>query len=428
MPRLVLPHLQNALEQLSQVFAKVEGAPVDLLKAPWADLEKTAAKVLGGPFNVQKPEHQAVAGGLAAAFGERLAEGDGGFWFPNRESPEGAMVGFPDAILMVSPMGAVMDCLGKAQLPRLDEIAADIRKALAQAKFGPNAGAQRKLDPAGYQRLFDPGFVQFVLLDPPKAKAAWDSTPPQLVNQIRDAMSRPGSQVPAELKPQIEQQILTGLSKLDPNTTLLAQSARAPRLVELVGHLFGSVQISGAAPEEFWAQVVFPLLFIGAPASFPPLDEDDLAPLGQGADAFSLYLDAVPYTASAPEDGLLGAFPRDGVGVPHPDLAKGTPHLLILKTEAIRPRIEAFDVAAAKAALEKFGAYVNEKAGKPVPANPDGEKMRDAAFQLLTDLKRMFATRGELGLRQLTEAEATSEGALRPVREALQGSRIIIAP
>src|SRR2546423_11539236 len=38
-------------------------------------------------------------------------------------------------------------------------------------------------------------------------------------------------------------------------------------------HLFGGTMSTGSAPEELWSDVVFPLLFVGAPEKFP-----DVAP------------------------------------------------------------------------------------------------------------------------------------------------------
>jgi hypothetical protein len=42
-----------------------------------------------------------VALGLAAAFGQRPSASDKAFWFPMREAPEGAMLGFLEAVLML---------------------------------------------------------------------------------------------------------------------------------------------------------------------------------------------------------------------------------------------------------------------------------------------------------------------------------------
>ena len=88
MPHYTPPHLAGALEALAEDLQRVEGHPVDLLKAPWTEVEKGVIKLLMGPLDVRRPEHQAVALGLAAAFGERLATDDGGL-VPTGRRPKG---------------------------------------------------------------------------------------------------------------------------------------------------------------------------------------------------------------------------------------------------------------------------------------------------------------------------------------------------
>src|SRR5271165_5655776 len=170
-------HLDAALAQLAASLAQVEGKPVDPLLAPWAEVESGVIKLLRGPYQPDSPEHQLVALGLAAAFGQRLAESDKAFWFPMRESPEGAMVGFPEALLMLSPFTSVTDALGRAQLARLDDVAKDVRRALAEARFAPTAAAPVRLLPQDYARLFDPSFLQFLALDKRRMEELWAARP-----------------------------------------------------------------------------------------------------------------------------------------------------------------------------------------------------------------------------------------------------------
>ena len=130
----------------------------------------------------------AVALGLAAIFAERLARDTQGFWFPNREAMEGASLGFSDALMMLSPFGAVLESLSRGQLSRLDEVAKEVRTNLSQAKFG--AGRVARLNALDYQRLFDPGFLQFVAVDPEKARTAWESAPDKVIRELRGALDR----------------------------------------------------------------------------------------------------------------------------------------------------------------------------------------------------------------------------------------------
>ncbi|MCE9670392.1 hypothetical protein LY474_21560 [Myxococcus stipitatus] len=426
-------HVHQAQLQVAAALEKAEGKPVDLLKAPWGEVEKAVQKVLGGAFQINQPEHQTVALGVAGAFAMRLIQEHQAFWFPNRDSPEGATVGFPDAIIMLSPFGAAMDALGQGKLSRLDDLASDIRRSLGQARFGVNnpaqalGGQQPKLTPVDYQRLFDPGFLQFVAIDPNKAKTALESKPDSLARDVRNALGRAQQELPPEARQQFEGQIVQSLQRLDASKSLIEQADRAPRLVELMAHLFATVGGTGSAPEDFWHDIVLPLLFIGTPKSFPPMDEEELDLFRQGADPLPLFVDVVPHAHPAPEEGLLGAFEMGDIGLVHPGFARiGALRLIRIDTKRIKPLLEQFDPAKMGETIKAFGETVAKAAGKPSNETPQGKEMLQAALTLLADLKRAVTQgQGELCLRRLTEAEAASERALAAVRKGLQGSLII---
>ncbi|MDY7228130.1 hypothetical protein [Hyalangium rubrum] len=426
-------HVFQAQAQLAAALEKVEGKPVDLLTTPWAEVEKSLAKLLGGPFQVNRPEHQAMALGISGAFAARMAGEHQAFWFPNRDSPEGATLGFPDAIIMLSPFGATMDALAQGKLTRLEDLSADIRRSLGQARFGANpamslGGGQPKLGPADYQRLFDPGFLQFVVLDPAKAQSTMDSKPDALARDVKDALGRTQPPLPKEAREQFEGQIVMSLQRLEPGKSLGEQAERAPRLAELMAHMVATSGGTGCAPEEFWGEIVLPLLFIGVPAQFPPLDEDEVEAFKQGADPLALFVDVVPHAHQAPEEGLLGAFEMSEIGLAHPAFAKvGALRLIQVNPARIKGLLEQFDADKTADVVKRFSQYLSDKAGKPAQETPQGKEMMNAAMLLLTDLKRAVTTgQGMLCLRRLTEAEAASEQALALVRRAMQGGRIIL--
>src|SRR5262249_37635761 len=123
------PQLDAALAHLRQKVAGVGDSKLDLLHASWNDIEKSVIKILGGAFAEARPEHQATALGLATLLSERLRESHAVFWFPNREAPEGAMLGFAEALMVLSPYSAVADALGQAHLGHLEQTQAQIRQA-----------------------------------------------------------------------------------------------------------------------------------------------------------------------------------------------------------------------------------------------------------------------------------------------------------
>lgn len=421
------PQLEAAVTHLSSAIEKIEGKPVDLVKTPWPELEKSIIKVLGGPFDVRRQEHQIVALGLSGAFSQRLGADHGAFWFPYREAPEQGAVGFPEALIMLSPFGAVVEALRSAKLAALDDVQKDLRNTLAQVKF--SGGAAQRLSPEDYMRLFDPAFAQFIAIDGAKVKQTWALAPERVASDLRDAINRAPRLTP-EVKKQMEQQLVTALTRLEPGKPLLSQAARAPRVLEMMSVLFGAVQNTGAAAEEFWAEVVMPLLHIGAPATFPPLDDQEVEVAKQGVDPLFLFVDLVPYQFKAAEEGLVGAFDGDSLSLPDPAFEGAAQVRLIkLNPAGIKPALEAFDAAKTRDAIARFGVEVARKVG-PTPAPQGAEEakmMLDAALAVLGELKALVATGKDVYFRRLTEAEASSEPALTLVRQALSAPRIILS-
>ncbi len=332
--------------------------------------------------------------------------------------------------MKLSPFGAVIDALAAAKLAKLDDVAKEIRNSLAQVKFSGAGAAAQKLAPEDYMRLFDAGFVQVVALDPVKAQQTW-ATPPQRVSiDLREALSR-ATKLPPEVRGQLEQQLLSALTRMEPNKSIISQVTRAPRIVEMMGLLFGTTAATGSAPEEFWMDVAMPLLFIGHPASFPPLDDEELAVARQGVDPLFLFLDTVPHQFKAPdEDGLMGAFPATSLALPDPGFgAISALRLIKVGTEVVKEPLKQFDPSKTREAIKRFSEHVRAKTG-PVTAQGETEakQMLDAALMLLGDFKKVVESGKDVCVRRLTEAEAASEPAITLVRQALQGPRIILSP
>ncbi|MGQ0505568.1 MAG: hypothetical protein ACT4TC_09630, partial [Myxococcaceae bacterium] len=360
MPTPAPPQIEEAFAQLRAAIQQVDKKGIDAIKTPWSEVETSVVKLLGGGFRLAQPEHQVIALGLAGMLGERLNAELKAFWFPQRDALEGAAMGFPDALIMLSPFGAVTDALSSAKLSKLDGVVKEIRGALAKVKFSVNA-SQAALSPVDYQRLFDPGFIQIASVNPTKLTQAFNMTPDQLGREIRDALGRGGQQLPPEIRQQLEGQLVGSLARLEAGKPLALQIERAPRVAELVGHLFGTQSGTGSAPEEFWSDIALPLLFIGAPETFPPIEKDELDALAQGAEPLLLFLDVVPYQAPAPEEGLLGAFPVEKVSVPHEGFGN-VPTLRVFKVdpEQIKAQLEKFDPAKTRQSMAKFSTILEE--------------------------------------------------------------------
>jgi len=306
----------------------------------------------------------------------------------------------------------------------------DIGRSISQVRFSALQAGVTKLTPADYQRLFDPGFIQFVAINPAKAKESWDRTPSQLAREIRDGLGRMPSGFSTDVRKQLETQLTGALDRLEPQNKLSSQSERVARLSELIAHLFASTEVSGSAPEELWTEVILPILLIGVPQRFPPLEQTDLAAYRQGADPLLLYVDVVPHQHSAPEDGFLGLFNPDELEpLSLPAALEGMPRLIKLKREKLEPLLNAFDPAKVTQSVEAFTTQLQQQIGNPSTAPPKSTLLPNV-LALLSDLKRVAAAASKegnvLAARQLTEAEALTDAALDRLRRSLQGPRIIL--
>jgi hypothetical protein len=430
------PH--PGIEQLRRALREVESRDLDPLTAPWSEIEPGVAKLLGGPFSPDRQEHAALAFLVAAAFGERICRDLGGFWFPNRATPDGAAVGFPEASVMLSPLEVVLQALARSRLTLLDDVAKDLRVTIERARDAAalDLGAPR-LGPADYRRMFDPGFVQLACLDLGKVRAALARTPPEAAREVEEALDRLPPTVPANVRASIRDQIAGALRQLPADGPLSSRARVASPLVELLALLEGATETTRFAPAELWQHVLLPLLHIGPAETFPPLDEDERAALREGADPLVIYVDTVPFrTPSEDEDGLLGVFPPDALGVIDPCFS-GLPTVrtLVVPAAPLAALATGFDRTAQRASVERFTRKAVGEAQAAGEAAPSGESaLLPIALELLDELSRVLgavaeAPAGErvLCIRRAPEAEAASDGALQELRRAMQGSRIILA-
>lgn len=428
-----------AVAELQRLLAQVDTRELDPLTASWSDIEPAVARLLGGPFDQSQQGHRMVAMLLAAAFGARITSELGGFWFINRSAPDGAAVGFSDAVVMISPLEVVVQALSRAQLRMLEEVAKELRSVLGRARL--SAGTPARLGPDDYRRLFDPGFLQFLTLDESKAAAAWQNTSGAVVRELEDAFTRLPSSLPQQVREGMRNQIVGALKQLGPDEPLLASIPRAASLVEMLTLLYGAGKATGFAPAELWQDVLVPLLHIGAASTFPELDDDEKTAAEQGAEPLLLYIETVPYrTPAADEDGVLGAFPESALQLLAPAFGEGgaAPRLfkIDLAGSGLDVLLATFDPAAVRSAVERFAEGVKQategRAFASASGGAPGEpSLLDVSLALLQDLKAVAEVvrsgDGVLCLRRTTEAEAASEPSLRQLGKALTGPRIILA-
>jgi hypothetical protein len=105
---------------------------------------------------------------------------------------------------------------------------------------------------------------------------------------------------------------------------------------------------------------------------------------------------------------------------------------LVAPVEPVAALAAAFDRGALRASVERFTRHAVAQAQGAGEAAPNVEsKLLPLALELCGELARVVAAVGEgaeraLVLRRAPEAEAASDLALKELRRAVQGSRIIL--
>jgi hypothetical protein len=428
-----------AVAQLREAFRAVELGDVDPMTAPWSSVEPGVARLLGGPFTPESQEHATIATLVAATFGERIRRDLSGFWFPNRAAPGGVAIGFAEAPMMLSPLELVLQALSRAKLSMLDDVTQDLGGTLARARAETSLGAGAAppaLGPEDYRRMFDPGFVQFACLDMAKVRSVLARTTEEAARDVEDALSRLPAAVPPQVRSSMRDQIAGALKSIPGDQALSAHAGPALPLVELMVLLGAAVETTRFAPAELWQHVLLPLLHIGPAATFPPLDDEERDALRDGADPLLLYVDTVPFRTPSPdEDGLLGVFPPDKLGVVDPCFAaQPTVRMIAVPAGALAPAAAGFDRTALRGAVEAFTRHaVSEAQGSGAKAPNVESGLLTTALELLGELIRTLNAVGEgaagervLCVRRAPEAEAASDATLQELRKAMQASRIIL--
>jgi hypothetical protein len=341
--------------------------------------------------------------------------------------------------MMLAPLEIVLQALARARLTMLDDVAKDVGATLERARAELSlgvAGGPPPLGPEDYRRMFDPGFVQFVCLDMAKTRTVLGRTPAETARDVEEALGRLPASVPGPVRASMRDQVAGALASLPGSEPLSAYADGALPLVELLVLLGAAVETTRFAPAELWQHLLLPLLHIGPATTFPPLDDEERTALRDGADPLLLYVDSVPFRTPSPdEDGLLGVFPPDTLGVVDPCFAgKPTIRLIAVPADALAPAAKGFDRTALRAAIEGFTRHAVSEAQGSGAAAPNVESaLLPAALELLGELTRAVdevaaVPAGErvLCVRRAPEAEAASDSALQELRRAMQGSRIIL--
>lgn len=324
--------------------------------------------------------------GLGAWLGESLRLRHGGAWTITRDDPRAWRVGFSKVLLTVAPHALIaqVPAAGSVMGRTLDEIArVDRLHDEARKREGTDILADR-YTARHYEGAHRVWLAQWMVIDMATLRRLWAELP---VHELRAALAvQPGG-------PQADRD--SGMDRL--NDALAALDGARPAAAQTDDRgLYEAVARSIAlrsTTQPLTANIVetlcFPALHIGSPASFPPLDADDLAKLERGADPFVVFIDVVPYERPAFEDGLLGTFARNDLASPYPDdapVAIGGADWILVDPSRIKPQLDRYAPERLLAAFDRFLAFVRDNHRLSFLERPD-RRLAEAVAGALTQLK-----------------------------------------
>lgn len=408
------PVYEQALHALDTACKQGGVTRFDPLRTPFAEVAPVVDRLLGAPFDPDNAKHKAVALGLAAMLGERLKDEHGAFWFSQREAPFGAAMGFPNLMLVLSPLDLVEAALreeGAAALDRrLDELRESVQRALADIPTGANGA---RLSGEQYRSLFDPEQVQLLVVDPERVGAAGAMPAASAAELLRDAIAAAAGLDPT-VREELVERWVRPLEALDPARPLKEQAEREPRAIERFCRLYGALASTAPAAEAFWADVAFRLLLVEGTSA------PETSPNARGTDGREALARALSSLPAQPLQGarLLGMFPLESARPLVPQ-APGAPARLYAVDDAdLRARLQKFNERQARPVLE--GALASAADGD---AAGEARELVDIAFSRLAEaaalMPRLSLGPFVLAFRRMPEAELPHDAAASAVSGAL---------
>lgn len=160
-------------------------------------------------------------------------------------------------------------------------------------------------------------------------------------------------------------------------------------LFEAIAQIVGLRRASPPVAMDVLENMVMPALHIGVPDKFPPLDDDDLAKLRQGVEMFALFVDCVPHTFQADDEGFLKCIPHDELKTPYKDrsnldLAKGD--WVIINPSRLKEMVIHYDSKRLLARFDEFVEYVRSNPKAP-RRRDDGRFLAETVARALADLR-----------------------------------------
>ena len=346
-------------------------------------------------LDLDRAAHEDTWFNFGAWIGELLRLRHGGHWLIPSDDPKSWRLGFSKIMLEIVPWAFAENLLrsGPGAVKRLLGEIERLRFQHEEQKEKSNGKEIDRFTAEHYVRLHTVPLGQWMVMDFALLERLWNQAPAKdLASEIRKAGKKLGEQNAPVVAKVLE--AVEGVSAAEP----MVKQKPDRGLFEAIAQIIGLRRTTQPLAIDIIEKMVVPALHIGKPEKFPPLDTDDIGSLRKGMELFALFVDIVPHTFKADDEGFLGSLPKEDLASPYGeksvDIGKGD--WVIVKPTRLKEMFVGFD---SKRLLDSYGAFIEhvKKTPKAPRRKDDGAHLAELVARSLADLKACVAAASKDG-------------------------------
>lgn len=315
--------------------------------------------------------------------GETMRRRHGGHWMILGDEPMDWRLGFSKIMLEVVPFVFAERLLRLTQSVAKNLVSEIERIRLLHAEQKEKDGGKEidRFTAGHYIRMHTMPLGQWMVMDMKLLERLWNRAAARdLIKEVKKSAKK----LPDSNQGVVEK-VLEALGQADETKPISGQTGDRG-LFEAIAQIVGLRRASPPIAMDVLENMVMPALHIGLPDKFPPLDEDDLDKMRKGIEMFALFVEVVPHSFQADDEGFLRCIPHEELQTPYRDrsnldLAKGD--WVIINPSRFKEMLIHYD---SKRLLGKFDEFV-----KYVRSNPKAPRRRDDGRFLAETVARALA-------------------------------------
>jgi hypothetical protein len=320
---------------------------------------------------------------FGAWIGETMRLRHGGHWLILGDDPMEWRLGFSKIMLEVIPFvfSERLLRLGSNVAKNLISEIERIRMLHVEQREKDDGREIDRFTAGHYIRMHTMPLGQWMVMEMELLERLWNRAATRdLIKEVKKSAKR----LPENNRGVVDK-VLEALGKADAARPIAGQTGDRG-LFEAVAQIVALRRASPPVAMDVLENMVMPALHIGIPDKFPPLDDDDLDKLRKGLELFAFFVEVIPHSHQADDDGFLKSIPHDELRTPYKDrsnLDLGKGDWVIVNPSKFKEMLLGYD---SKRLLARYDEFV-----KHVRANPSAPRRRDDGRFLAETVARSLA-------------------------------------